>query len=107
MSRWLIHSGIHKVRTGIAPLVLLQFLLGLIFTQRNFWRWLQTARPQELPFHKDVVYRFLNDPRWHWRRLLSAVSRQIYREVRPLSRHVAVFALDDSSMIGHAAKRWN
>lgn len=96
MSRILVSAGIHKARVGVAPIIILQFLLGLIFTQRNFWRWLQMARPQELPFHKDVVYRFLNDPRWHWRRLLAAVSIRASRDIRPLTRHVAVFALDDS-----------
>ena len=81
---------------GIAPRIVVQFLLGLIFTQRNFWRWLETRQPHEVPFGKDVVYRFLNDPRWNWRRVLSHVAREVYRHVRPLSQHVAVFAWDDS-----------
>jgi hypothetical protein len=95
-ARILRAAGIHKAAVGIAPRVVVQFLLGLIFTQRNFWRWLETRPSDEVPFGKDVVYRFLNDPRWNWRRVLSHVAREVYRHVRPLSQHVAVFALDDS-----------
>ncbi|PSR30611.1 MAG: hypothetical protein C7B46_17680, partial [Sulfobacillus benefaciens] len=95
-ARILRAAGIHRAAVGIAPRIVVQFLLGLIFTQRNFWRWLETRPSDEVPFGKDVVYRFLNDPRWNWRRVLSHVAREVYRHVRPLSQHVAVFALDDS-----------
>ena len=89
-------AGIRKAALGVAPHIVVQFLLGLIFSQRNFWRWLATRPDDDLPFRKDVVYRFLNDPRWHWRRLLSQVARDVYPRVRPLSQHEVVFALDDS-----------
>lgn len=95
-ARILHAAGIHRAAVGIAPRIVIQFLLGLIFTQRNFWRWWETRPSDEVPFGKDVVYRFLNDPRWNWRRVLSHVAREVYRHVRPLSQHVAVFALDDS-----------
>ena len=89
-------SGIRKAALGVAPQIVVQFLLGLIFSQRNFWRWLDTRSDNDTPFQKDVIYRFLNNPRWHWRRLLSRVARHVYQHVRPLSQHEAVFALDDS-----------
>ena len=89
-------AGIRKAALGVAPQIVVQFLLGLIFSQRNFWRWLDTRSDDDLPFRKDVVYRFLNDPRWHWRRVLNQVARNVYQHVRPLSQHEAVFALDDS-----------
>ncbi|WP_053958035.1 IS4 family transposase [Sulfobacillus thermosulfidooxidans] len=95
-ARILHAAGIHKAAVGIAPRIVVPCLLGLIFTQRNFWRWLETRQSDAVPFGKDVIYRFLNDPRWNWRRVLSHVAREVYRHVRPLSQHVAVFALDDS-----------
>ncbi len=95
-ARILHAAGIRKHAEGIAPRIIVQFLLGLIFTQRNFWRWLETRQPHEIPFGKDVVYRFLNNPHWNWRRVFSHMAREVYRHVRPLSQHVAVLALDDS-----------
>ena len=80
----------------MSPAIIVQFLLGLIFTRRNFWRWLDTRKSHEIPFRKDVVYRFLNDPRWNWRAVLSQIATASYQRIRPLTRHDAVFALDDS-----------
>ena len=96
LARILRAAGIHKGAVGVAPSVVIQFLLGLIFTPRNFWRWLDTRKPHEIPFGKDIVYRFLNDPRWNWREVLSRVAHASYQRVRPLTRHTAVLAVDDS-----------
>ncbi len=73
-TRILRAAGIHKQTVGISPVVIIQFLLGLIFTQRNFWRWLATRKPPEIPFGKDIPYHFLNDPLWNWREVLSRVG---------------------------------
>ena len=77
-------AGIRKAALGVAPQIVVQFLLGLIFSQRNFWRWLATRPDDDLPFRKDVVYRFLNDPRWHWRRLLRGGPRRVPTRAAPL-----------------------
>lgn len=95
-ARILRAAGIHKRAVGVSPAIIIQFILGLIFTQRNFWRWLDTRKPQEIPFRKDVVYRFLNDSRWNWRMVLHAIAAASYQRIRPLTGHTAVFALDDS-----------
>ena len=95
-ARILRAAGIHKRGVGVSPALVIQCLLGLTFTQRNFWRWLATRKPQEIPFGKDVVYRFLTDPWWNWREVLSRVAYATHQRVRPLTRHEAVFALDDS-----------
>ena len=95
-ARILRAAGIRKQAVGVSPAIIIQFVLGLIFTQRNFWRWLDTRKPHEIPFRKDVVYRFLNDPRWNWRAVLSQIAAASYQRIRPLTRHTAVFALDDS-----------
>ena len=95
-ARILRAAGIRKQAVGVSPAIIIQFVLGLIFTQRNFWRWLDTRKPHEIPFRKDVVYRFLNDPRWNWRAVLSQIAAASYQRIRPLTRHAAVFALDDS-----------
>ena len=70
-ARILHAAGIHKAAVEIAPRMVVQFLLGLIVTQRNFWQWLETRQSHDVPFGKDVVYRFLNDLRWNWRPILS------------------------------------
>ena len=55
MGRLLKQAGMTK-QGGVRARQLLRFLLGLVFTQRNFYRLLQKPNP-DTP-KKDAVYRF-------------------------------------------------
>jgi hypothetical protein len=83
---------------GFACNDLLRFLVMLVFTGKNLFRYLQSDA-ETAPFKKDSVYRFLNDCHYNWRRFLLLVSSQIIRtRILPLTdeKRVNVFIIDDS-----------
>ena len=78
---------------------LLRFLVTLVFTGKNPFRYLQSDTDNASPFKKDAIYRFLNDCHYNWRRFLLLVSSQIIRtHILPLTdeKRVNVFIIDDS-----------
>ncbi|PSR19938.1 MAG: hypothetical protein C7B45_17440 [Sulfobacillus acidophilus] len=97
VSRWPLAeaSGNHPTRRE-NPSRLLQFLLALVFTQRNFYRTLLRNDP-DIP-KKDTVYRFSASPRYNWRRLLLMTSVAIAQGLGTLVSpdRDAVFMVDDS-----------
>jgi len=77
---------------------LLQFLVLLVFTGKNLFRYLQSDA-DESPFKKDAIYRFLNDCHYNWRKFLLLVSSKIIQgRIVPLTgkKRVNVFIIDDS-----------
>ncbi len=77
---------------------LLRFLVMLVFTGKNLFRYLQ-FESDNAPFKKDAIYRFLNDCHYNWRRFLLMLSSQIIRNrIVPLTdeKRVNVFIIDDS-----------
>jgi len=77
---------------------LLQFLVTLVFSGKNLWRYLDTDTGAA-PFKKDAIYRFLNDCHYNWRKFLLFLSSQIIRSrIVPLTdeKRVNVFIVDDS-----------
>ncbi len=77
---------------------LLQFLVMLVFTGKNLWRYLDSDA-ENAPFQKDAIYRLLNDCHYNWRRFLLLVSSQIiHNRIVPLTdeKRVNVFIVDDS-----------
>ncbi|OPY59391.1 MAG: hypothetical protein A4E56_03212 [Pelotomaculum sp. PtaU1.Bin065] len=77
---------------------LLHFLVLLVFTGKNLFRYLQSDA-EEAPFRKDAIYRFLNDCHYNWRKFLLLVNSQIIRcRIVPLTgeKRVNVFIIDDS-----------
>jgi len=95
MGRLLKQAGMTK-QGGVSARQWLRFLLGLVFTQRNFYRLLQ--RPDPDTPKKDAVYRFLASPRFNWRRLLLMTSLAITQWLQTLvsEDREAVFVIDDS-----------
>lgn len=100
IGRLLAQAGFRSRTMGIAPSAIIQFLVGLICTERNLWRWFeeQSAQAREsLPFHKSTVYALLKNPRVNWRQLLLTLSVATTRWVQRFSTHRdAVFIVDDS-----------
>ena len=65
---------------------LLQFLVTLVFSGKNLWRYLDSDAGAA-PFQKDAVYRFLNDCHYNWRKFLLFLSSKIIRtRIVPLTR---------------------
>jgi hypothetical protein len=77
---------------------LLQFLVLLVFTGKNLWRYLDSDAGSA-PFQKDAIYRFLNDCHYNWRKFLLFLSSKIIQtRIVPLTdeKRVNVFIIDDS-----------
>ena len=70
---------------------LLQFLVMLVFTGKNLFRYLQSDA-ENAPFQKDAIYRLLNGCHYNWRRFLLLVSSQIIRgRIVPLTENGWLF----------------
>ncbi len=107
LGRLLTQAGLHSRTIGVPGTAIIQFLVGLVCTERNLWRWFQEAPGQageSLPFQKSTVYALLKNPHINWRRLLLALSTATVRWLRPLSQHAAVFIVDDSLFDRHRSR---
>ena len=104
----LAQAGFRSRTIGMAPLAIIQFLVGLVCTERNLWRWFdeQPAESREaLPFQKSTVYALLKNPHVNWRHLLLTLSVATTRWVKPFSRRRdAVFIVDDSLFDRHRSR---
>jgi hypothetical protein len=78
----------------------------LVFEGKNWYRLLESPRGADLP-GKDVVYRFLNQASFAWRRFLQTLSLRIVRHFESLisSNRVRVFIVDDSVLSRNRSKK--
>lgn len=86
-----------KKLNGYSIIAVVQFVVLLVFTQKNFYAFLQSNQPKE--FAKDVIYRFLNNPLYDWRHFLLKLSAGIINNfLSPLTKPERIKALivDDS-----------
>ncbi|MEI3615057.1 IS4 family transposase, partial [Pseudogracilibacillus sp. SO30301A] len=72
----LLNQSNVKKEDGFSPLFLLQFIFSFVLHGKNLYRILESDRVQDAP-KKDTVHRFLNNPRYNWRRFLTALSRNV------------------------------
>jgi hypothetical protein len=82
---------------GLSCIKIFQYIFMLVFTGKNLFRTLENKR--NTIFSKDVVYRFLNSPKFNWRKFLLLLSSSIIKNVIvPLTSKDRVNALivDDS-----------
>lgn len=93
INKLLRESGIRKT-SGFSTKDLFTFLL---FQGRNLDRHLNSERSFDQP-RKDTFYRFLNYPKYAWRRFLNALSYKVISEFESLTSvdRIKVFILDDS-----------
>lgn len=91
---------------GFSCATLFQLVFRLIFTQKNWFRLLESNKAADLP-GKDTVYRFLNYPKFAWRRFLLALSVFTITKVSRLTRasHNRVLIVDDSSFYRDRSKK--
>ena len=95
-----------KKLKGFSIVAVMQFLVLLVFTQKNFYAFLQSKEPKE--FAKDVIYRFLNNPLYDWRRFLLMFGAGIVNNfLNPLTKPERVKALifDDSLYSRNRSKK--
>ncbi len=97
-------AGITK-RFGFSCLHLFQIVFALIFHHRNWVQLLESAKGASFP-GKDAVYRFLNHPRFSWRRFLTSFSVEAVQKTRALtsSQRVNVLIVDDSMFSRNRSK---
>src|SRR5690625_3854164 len=79
------HAGITK-NFGYTCGYLFRLIFCLIFTQKNWFRLLESQKAKNIP-GKDTVYRFLNHSKFNWRRFLLAFSAATIQKVSRLTNH--------------------
>jgi len=96
ISQLLRSAGIRK-SYGISCFAVFQIVFQLVFQGRNLFRLLEGDRAESLP-GKDVIYRFLNEYRYNWRRFYQLLSLKIVGQFEKLTstHRVRVFIVDDS-----------
>ncbi len=95
-----------KKSFGLSSLAVFQLVFTLVFQGRNLFRLLQSEQGQSLP-GKDVIYRFLNYPKYAWRKFLHCLSLSVVRYFDGLtsSNRVQVFIVDDSILQRNRSKK--
>lgn len=91
---------------GLSSLAIFQIVFSLVFEGKNWFRLLESSRGAELP-GKDVIYRFLNQSSFAWRRFLQTLSLRIVHHFETLisSSRVRVFIVDDSVLSRNRSKK--
>lgn len=99
------NAGISK-SFGLSSLAIFRIVFSLVFEGKNWFRFLESDRGANLP-GKDVVYRFLNQSSFAWRRFLHTLSLRIVRhfESHISSKRVRVFIVDDSVLSRNRSKK--
>jgi hypothetical protein len=105
IGKTLRQAGISK-SFGLSSLAIFQILFSLVFEGKNWFRLLESDRAADLP-GKDVIYRFLNQASFGWRRFLHALSLRIVRHFETLisANRVRVFIVDDSVLSRNRSKK--
>jgi hypothetical protein len=88
---------------GVASTRVFDFLMALVFTGKNLYR---TIHSGTADFSKDTVYRFLNDTRIHWEKILLFLSTSVIMRLRPLTNasRLTAIVVDDSPFSRNRSK---
>lgn len=105
LSQLLRKAGIRKTY-GVSSFNVFQIIFQLVFQSRNLFRLLEGNRSESLP-GKDVIYRFLNESHYNWRRFYQFLSIKIVGRFEKLtsSGRIRVFIVDDSVMGRERSKK--
>jgi hypothetical protein len=98
-------AGISK-SFGLSSLAVFQLVFSLVFQGRSWFRLLESERGKSLP-GKDVVYRFLNQGTFAWRKFLHSFALKIVSHFESLiaSSRTRVFIIDDSVLSRNRSKK--
>ena len=72
--------GANKIK-GIFIGEIFNFLMTLVFTGKNLY-W--TVQKETAGFSKDTAYRFLNNAKIHWEKVLLLLSVSVIARLRPV-----------------------
>ncbi|WP_182540714.1 IS4 family transposase [Fontibacillus panacisegetis] len=99
------NAGISK-SFGLSSLAIFRIIFTLVFEGKNWFRLLESDRGADLP-GKDVVYRFLNQSSFAWRRFFQTLSLRVVRYFESLisPNRVRVFIVDDSVLSRNRSKK--
>jgi hypothetical protein len=105
VSQLLRQSGIRK-SYGFSCFVVFQSLFQLVFQSRNLYQIMNSAHADTRP-GKDVYYRFLNEPRFNWRRFYQSLVQKVVDKFETLTspQRVRVFIIDDSAVSRNRSKK--
>jgi len=105
VSQLLRQVGIRK-NYGVSCFDVFKILFQLVFQCKNLFRLLESNFAEFLP-HKDVFYRFLNEPRFNWRRFYQLLILKVFEHFETLtsSQRVRVFIVDDTVMSRNRSKK--
>jgi hypothetical protein len=105
ISKHLKDAGFKK-QFGFSPLYLFEVIFCLVFLHKNYYRLLSSAQGKSFP-GKDSIYRFLNCPKFPWRRFLLNLSSYIITNVAKLTspKRLKVFIVDDSTYSRDRSKK--
>jgi hypothetical protein len=105
IGKTLRQAGISK-SFGLSSLAILQIVFALVFEGKNWFRLLKSDRGADLP-GKNVIYRFLNQAYFAWRRFLQTLSLRIVQGFESLisSTRVRVFIIGDSILSRNRSKK--
>jgi hypothetical protein len=105
VSQFLRQAGIRK-SFGFSCFTVFQALFQLVFQGRNLFRMLESNQAGSLP-RKDVYYRFLNEPRFNWRRFYQSLCVKVVNLFETLTspQRIRVFIVDDSTMSRDRSKK--
>jgi len=110
LNRFKVNQLLRRVNAtkekGIPAYDIFEFLLGLVFTGKNFYT-LLAASPEKVPFGKDVLYRFLQNASINWNLFLLNLSILIVKEVDNLTsiERKAVIIIDDTPYYRDRSKK--
>ena len=95
----LARFGAKKVR-GIAYNGIFDFLMTLVFTGRNLFN-------SDTEYAKDTVYRFLNNAKIHWEKILFILAATVITRVRRLTseERLTAIVVDDSPYSRNRSKK--
>jgi len=85
---------------------LISFVIQLVFVQKNLYEFLR-GKSINIVCQKDTVYRFLNDPRNDWRKLLLLLGATIIKFYKSLTgeKRVCALVIDDSAFSRNRSKK--
>ena len=102
----LLRQSNAKKNKGVPAHEIFAFLLGLVFTNKNFYTLIENCR-EKIYFGKDVVYRFLRNSSINWEMFLFRLSCSVVSEVDRLTSDArkAALIIDDSPYYRNRSKK--
>lgn len=105
LSKILLKCNFYK-ESGIHCVTILKTLFSLVFHGKNLYRTL-SVNSQDLPFKKNTAYRFLNDSRFNWEKLLQLITTRLILFINQLTgeNRQSVLIFDDSLFSRNRSKK--